>query len=59
MDIIKQKKGRTKIYTIGYGAPAVAKEPLELMAAMTKSKFVEMDEIREMEKNIDDKKTLN
>ena len=59
--ISSNKKGRTKIYTIGYGAPAGAKEPLELMAAMTggKSKFVEMDEIREMEKNIDDKKTLN
>lgn len=61
MEIIKQKKGRTKIYTIGYGAPAGAKEPLELIAAMTggKSKFVEMDEIREMEKNIDNKKALN
>ena len=44
----KQKKGRTKIYTIGYGAPAGAKAPLEEIAAMTggKSKFVDMDEIK-------------
>ena len=59
MEIIKSKKGKTKIYTIGYGAPAGAKQPLEEIAAMTggKSKFVEMDEIRLMEENIDkDKK---
>ena len=55
IDIIKKKKGRTKIYTIGYGAPAGAKLPLEEIAAMTggKSKFVDMDEIRMMEKEID------
>ena len=55
MEIIKQKKGRTKIYTIGYGAPAGAKAPLEEIAAMTggKSKFVDMDEIKMMEKEID------
>ena len=55
MDIIKSKKGKTKIYTIGYGAPAGAKQPLEEIAAMTggKSKFVEMDQIRLMEQNID------
>jgi len=54
MDIIKSKKGRTKIYTIGYGAPQGAKKPLEEIAAMSggKSKFVDMDEIREMEKEI-------
>ena len=58
MDIIKAKKGRTKIYTIGYGAPAGAKGPLEEIAAMSggKSKFVEMDEIRQMEQNIDKEK---
>ena len=57
VDIIKKKKGRTKIYTIRYGAPAGAKLPLEEIAAMTggKSKFVDMDEIRLMEKEIDDK----
>ena len=57
MDIIKTKKGRTKIYTIGYGAPAGAKGPLEEIAAMSggKSKFVDMDEIRAMEKEIDKK----
>ena len=51
----KSKKGKTKIYTIGYGAPAGAKQPLEEIAAMTggKSKFVEMDQIRLMEQNID------
>ena len=61
LELIKQKKGKTKIYTIGYGAPAGAKEPLELIAAMTggKSKFVEMDQIKEMEKNIDENKALN
>ena len=61
MDIIKSKKGRTKIYTIGYGAPAGAKIPLEEIAAMTggKSKFVEMDEIRLMEKEIDENKGVN
>lgn len=55
MDIIKSKRGKTKIYTIGYGAPAGAKQPLEEIAAMTggKSKFVEMDQIRLMEQNID------
>ncbi len=54
MEIIQSKKGRTKIYTIGYGAPANAKKPLEEIAAMTgaKSKFVEMDEIRAMEAKI-------
>ena len=54
MDIIKSKKGRTKIYTIGYGAPQGAKKPLEEIAAMSggKSKFVDMDKIREMEKEI-------
>ena len=58
MEIIKQKKGRTKIYTIGYGAPAGAKAPLEEIAAMTggKSKFVDMDEIKMMEKEIDGNK---
>jgi len=61
MDIIKKKKGRTKIYTIGYGAPAGAKAPLEEIAAMTggKSKFVEMDEIRLMEKEIDANAQVN
>ncbi|MBT3636406.1 MAG: VWA domain-containing protein [Opitutae bacterium] len=55
MEIIKQKRGGTKIYTIGYGAPAGAKGPLEEIAAMSggKSKFVDMDEIRAMEKEID------
>ncbi len=58
MEIIKSKKGKAKIYTIGYGAPAGAKKPLEEIAAITggKSKFVEMDQIRLMEKNIDDEK---
>jgi len=58
MEIIKIKKGKTKIYTIGYGAPAGAKKPLEEIAAITggKSKFVEMDQIRLMEKNIDNEK---
>jgi hypothetical protein len=58
MEIIKSKKGKTKIYTIGYGAPAGAKQPLEEIAAMTggKSKFVEMDQIRLMEQNIDEEK---
>ena len=61
LDIIKQKKGKTKIYTIGYGAPAGAKVPLEEIAAMTggKSKFVEMDAIRLMEKEIDAKPQIN
>ena len=61
IDIIKQKKGKTKIYTIGYGAPAGAKVPLEEIAAMTggKSKFVEMDAIRLMEKEIDAKPQIN
>ena len=63
MEIIKSKKGKTKIYTIGYGAPAGAKKPLEEIAAITggKSKFVEMDQIRLMEKSIDDEKkqTMN
>lgn len=55
MDIIKSKRGKTKIYTIGYGAPAGAKGPLEEIAALTggKSKFVDMDEIKAMEKEID------
>ena len=55
MEIIKAKRGKTKIYTIGYGAPAGARQPLEEIAAMTggKSKFVDMDEIRLMEKEID------
>lgn len=54
MDIIKSKRGKTKIYTIGYGAPQGAKKPLEEIAAMSggKSKFVDMDKIREMEKEI-------
>jgi len=54
MDIIKAKKGRTKIYTIGYGAPAGAQKPLEEIAAMTggKSKFVGMEAIQKMEKEI-------
>jgi hypothetical protein len=61
IDIIKKKKGKTKVYTIGYGAPAGAKVPLEEIAAMTggKSKFVEMDEIRLMEKEIDAKAQIN
>ena len=63
MEIIKSKKGKTKIYTIGYGAPAGAKQPLEEIAAMTggKSKFVEMDQIRLMEQNIDqeEKEVMN
>ena len=61
IDLIKQKKGKTKIYTIGYGAPAGAKLPLEEIAAMTggKSKFVDMDEIRMMEKEIDGKAQVN
>ena len=61
IDIIKQKKGKTKIYTIGYGAPAGAKVPLEEIAAMTggKSKFVEMDVIRLMEKEIDARAQIN
>ena len=59
MDIIKSKKGKTKIYTIGYGAPAGAKQPLEEIAAMTggKSKFVEMEQIRLMEEKIEADKT--
>ena len=59
MDIIKSKKGKTKIYTIGYGAPAGAKQPLEEIAAMTggKSKFVEMEQIRLMEQKIEADKT--
>ena len=59
MDIIKSKKGKTKIYTIGYGAPAGAKQPLEEIAAMTggKSKFVEMEQIRLMEQRIEPDKT--
>ncbi|OUU46224.1 MAG: hypothetical protein CBC16_00585 [Verrucomicrobia bacterium TMED56] len=58
MEIIKTKKGKTKIYTIGYGAPAGAKQPLEEIASMSggKSKFVEMEQIRAMEKDIDEKK---
>ena len=58
MDIIKSKKGRTKIYTIGYGAPQGAKKPLEEIAAMSggKSKFVDMDKIKAMEKEIGQKK---
>ena len=58
MDIIKTKRGRTKIYTIGYGAPQGAKKPLEEIAAMSggKSKFVDMDKIRAMEKQIAKKK---
>ena len=59
MDIIKSKKGKTKIYTIGYGAPSGAKQPLEEIAAMTggKSKFVEMEQIRLMEQKIEADKT--
>ena len=59
MDIIKSKKGKTKIYTIGYGAPSGAKQPLEEIAAMTggKSKFVEMEQIRLMEQKIKADKT--
>ena len=58
MDIIKSKRGRTKIYTIGYGAPKAAKKPLEEIASMSggKSKFVDMDKIRAMEKQIAKKK---
>ena len=58
IDIIKSKRGRTKIYTIGYGAPQGAKKPLEEIAAMSggKSKFVDMDKIRAMEKDIAKKK---
>jgi hypothetical protein len=58
IDIIKSKRGRTKIYTIGYGAPQGAKKPLEEIAAMSggKSKFVDMDKIRAMEKQIAKKK---
>jgi hypothetical protein len=58
MDLIKTKRGRTKIYTIGYGAPQGAKKPLEEIAAMSggKSKFVDMDKIRAMEKDIAKKK---
>jgi hypothetical protein len=58
MDIIKAKRGKTKIYTIGYGAPVGAKGPLEEIAALTggKSKFVDMEEIRAMEKEIDKNK---
>ena len=58
MDIIKSKRGRTKIYTIGYGAPQGAKKPLEEIASMSggKSKFVDMDKIRAMEKDIAKKK---
>ena len=58
MDLIKTKRGRTKIYTIGYGAPQGAKKPLEEIAAMSggKSKFVDMDKIRAMEKQIAKKK---
>ena len=58
METIKSKKGKTKIYTIGYGAPAGAKQPLEEIAAISggKSKFVEMEEIRLMEAGIDEKK---
>ena len=54
MDLIKTKRGGTKIYTIGY-VPTGAKKPLEEIAAMSggKSKFVDMDEIRAMEKEID------
>jgi hypothetical protein len=58
MEIIKTKRGKTKIYTIGYGAPQGAKKPLEEIAAMSggKSKFVDMDKIRAMEKEIGKKK---
>ena len=58
MDLIKTKRGRTKIYTIGYGAPQGAKKPLEEIAAMSggKSKFVDMEKIRAMEKDIAKKK---
>jgi hypothetical protein len=58
MDLIKTKRGGTKIYTIGYGAPNGAKKPLEEIAAMSggKSKFVDMDKIRAMEKQIAKKK---
>ena len=54
MDLIQAKKGRIKIYTIGYASPANAKGPLEEIAAMTgaKSKFVSMEQIKEMEKKI-------
>jgi hypothetical protein len=58
MNIIKTRKGRTKIYTIGYGAPPGAKKPLQEIAAMTggKSKFVDMAAIQKMEKAIPAKK---
>jgi hypothetical protein len=58
MEIIKTKRGRTKIYTIGYGAPQGAKKPLEEIAALSggKSKFVDMDKIHAMEKEIGKKK---
>jgi hypothetical protein len=57
MDLIKTKKGRTKIYTIGYAAPKNAKAPLEEIAAMTggSSKFVSMEQIQVMEKKIQGK----
>lgn len=58
MDLIKTKRGKTKIYTIGYGAPQGAKKPLEEIALMSggKSKFVDMDKIRAMEMDIAKKK---
>ena len=54
-------KGGTKIYTIGYGAPTGAKKPLEEIAAMSggKSKFVDMDEDRAMEKEIEENPIKN
>ena len=54
MEIIKNNRGRTKIYTIAYGTPEKAKVPLQEIAAMTggKFKFVSMDQIRNMENKI-------
>lgn len=54
MELIQAKKGRTKIYTIGYASPGNAKGPLQEIAAMSgaKSKFVSMEQIKEMEKKI-------
>ena len=54
METIKQHRGTTKIYTIAYGTPEKAKQPLQEIAAMTggKFKFVSMDQIKNMEKKI-------
>lgn len=54
MEIIRQHRGRTKIYTIAYGTPDRAKIPLKEIADMTggKFKFVSMEQIKNMEKKI-------